>query len=54
MRIYFRGCKFGHISQAFIFVDREILIMLCGLVFAVAQDGHTLILEKDELIAELP
>ena len=38
--IYFRAnlvllCKFWHISRRFIFADGEILIILCGPIFAV-------------------
>ena len=34
----FRVEKFSHISRGFIFADVEILITLCGLIFAIAKN----------------
>ena len=36
-RIIFHGCKFCHILRGFIFADDEILIILRGLISAVAR-----------------
>ena len=36
-RIIFHGCKFFHILRGFIFADDEILIILRGLISAVAR-----------------
>ena len=55
--IYFSGCKFDHSLYGFIFADGEISFILRGLIFSVAHyvliSCHTLILEKEKLIAKL-
>ena len=52
-RIIFHGCKFCHISRGFIFADDEILIILRGLISAVARYVMFMTSETDFAATEL-